>query len=143
MHIKPTVLTMELNELTRASHEAAVASGFWPDGKRNTGEALMLAVSELGEAMEAHRRGARANLAAYDLNAKDEPVDAPFHEDPVEVSNKHLFEYYVKDTLEDELADAVIRIADLCGGLGIDLGRHVRMKMEYNRTRGKLHGKLY
>lgn len=137
---------MDLNELTRASHAAAVESGFWPDGKRNTGEALMLAVTELGEAMEAHRRGHRANMAAYAMNADaTAPVDAPLPDgaDIFDASNKDVFESYVKDSLEDELADAVIRIADLCGGLGINLGLHVRMKMEYNRTRGKLHGKAY
>lgn len=138
-------MKMELNELTAAAHEAAVVSGFWPDGKRNVGEALMLAVSELGEAMEAHRRGHRANLEAYDLNADGGGVDAPLpgNADTMDVSNKDLFEMYVKDSLEDELADALIRIADLCAGLGVDLDRHVRMKMEYNRTRGRLHGKGY
>lgn len=34
-----------------------------------------------------------------------------------------------------ELADAVIRIADLCGHLGIDLEAAIDLKMAYNETR--------
>lgn len=37
--------------------------------------------------------------------------------------------------LEVELADAVIRIADLCGALGLDLGAAIAEKLEYNQTR--------
>jgi hypothetical protein len=54
-----------------------------------------------------------------------------------------LFRTHVKDTFEDEIADAVIRIFDLCGGLGIDLERHIMMKDMYNETRARLHGKQY
>ncbi len=39
-----------------------------------------------------------------------------------------------------ELADAVIRIADLCGELGIDLEKCIKTKMEYNKTRPYRHG---
>jgi NTP pyrophosphatase (non-canonical NTP hydrolase) len=45
--------------------------------------------------------------------------------------------------VEDELADAVIRIADMCGAFGIDLERHVVEKLEYNRHRPRTHGKVY
>ncbi len=44
---------------------------------------------------------------------------------------------------EDELADAVIRIFDLCGGLGIDLQKQIEWKTEYNKGRKKKHGKRY
>lgn len=43
-----------LNELSRLCHSIAVEKGFW-ETKRNIGEALMLIVTELAEAMEAHR----------------------------------------------------------------------------------------
>lgn len=43
--------------------------------------------------------------------------------------------------LEEELADAVIRIRDLCGGLNIDLEECIDLKMEYNATRPDKHGK--
>lgn len=43
--------------------------------------------------------------------------------------------------LEEELADAVIRIRDLCGGLGIDLEAVVAAKMQFNLKREHMHGK--
>lgn len=43
-----------LNELSALCHAVAVEKGFW-EKERNIGEALMLIVTELAEAMEAHR----------------------------------------------------------------------------------------
>ena len=43
-----------LNALAQLCHSIAVEKGFWNE-KRNIGEALMLIVTELAEAMEAHR----------------------------------------------------------------------------------------
>ena len=43
-----------LNDLAKLCHGIAVEKGFW-DKERNIGEALMLIVTELAEAMEAHR----------------------------------------------------------------------------------------
>jgi NTP pyrophosphatase (non-canonical NTP hydrolase) len=40
-----------------------------------------------------------------------------------------------RSMLEVELADAIIRIADLAGGLGLDLAGAVAEKMEYNAIR--------
>jgi NTP pyrophosphatase (non-canonical NTP hydrolase) len=42
----------------------------------------------------------------------------------------------------DELADTIIRVADLAGYLGIDLGRAVHQKMRRNRERPRKHGKV-
>lgn len=44
-----------LNEVAALCHSIAVSKGFW-DEERNRGEALMLIVTELAEAMEAYRR---------------------------------------------------------------------------------------
>lgn len=44
------------------------------------------------------------------------------------------------DNFSEELADTVIRVFDLCGGLGIDLEWAVLSKMEANRHRPHLHG---
>lgn len=73
--------------------------------KRNVGELLMLTVSELAEAMEGHRK----NL----------PDDKLLHRPMFEV----------------ELADAIIRIFDIAGGLGLDLGGAFAEKLEYNKHR--------
>jgi len=50
-----------LNELAQLCHSIAVEKGFWAE-KRNIGEALMLIVTELAEAMEAHRHQDDANF---------------------------------------------------------------------------------
>jgi len=43
--------------------------------------------------------------------------------------------------LEEELADAIIRIMDLGKILTLDIGRAIVLKMEYNRTRPRHHGR--
>ena len=87
----------------------------------------MLCVSELSEALEADRKDRRARTIGVISKGS-------FKED---------FETYVKDTFEDEIADAIIRILDLCGYLHIDIEKHIRLKMKYNEMREKLHGKRY
>ena len=149
---------------------------------------MCLVITELSEAVEADRKDRHADLKSF-----NEQVDAACY-NPIEV----IFEAYIKDTVEDELADAAIRILDLAGAkkwdigwqfhraeqarknsdgewpsftqiiyelfcqcitcpLGtvlysifevadyykIDLMKHIRLKMEYNKTRNKLHGKKY
>ena len=46
---------LNLREWSQFCHDIAVEKGFW-DEKRNMGEALMLVVTELAEAMESYRR---------------------------------------------------------------------------------------
>jgi NTP pyrophosphatase (non-canonical NTP hydrolase) len=50
-----------LNELAQLCHSIAKEKGFW-EKERNIGEALMLIVTELAEAMEAHRKQDDANF---------------------------------------------------------------------------------
>jgi NTP pyrophosphatase (non-canonical NTP hydrolase) len=45
--------------------------------------------------------------------------------------------------VEEEIADAIIRLCDIAGIYGIDLDWHVKAKMAYNETRPRLHGKSY
>jgi NTP pyrophosphatase (non-canonical NTP hydrolase) len=45
-----------------------------------------------------------------------------------------------KGWLGEELADAVIRIWDMCDYLGIDIAKEVNKKHEYNKTRPYRHG---
>jgi len=45
-----------------------------------------------------------------------------------------------KGWIGEELADAVIRIWDMCDYLGIDIEREVNKKHEYNKTRSYKHG---
>jgi NTP pyrophosphatase (non-canonical NTP hydrolase) len=77
----------------------------WHKNPREIGTMLILIVSEIAEAME----GARKNL-------KDD----------------HLPE---RSMLEVELADALIRIMDLAGREGLDIGGAVVEKLHYNKHR--------
>jgi NTP pyrophosphatase (non-canonical NTP hydrolase) len=121
------LLCAGLNESANVIFQNNKAKGFW-DNERNVGELLMLITSELGEAMEAHRKGKFANghLMATSY-----------------ATWKEWFEKHYKDTFEDEIADAVIRLLDLSAGLGIDLEKHINEKVKYNKLRERLHGKLY
>jgi NTP pyrophosphatase (non-canonical NTP hydrolase) len=126
-------LCLGINESANQIQTNNKDKGFW-DGERNVGEMLMLVVSELGEAMEAHRKNRFANLEAFQAREEDRITDADVISD---------FQELIKDTFEDEIADAVIRLLDLSAGLGIDLESHINMKVNYNKSRPKLHGKLY
>ena len=114
-----------LNKMAEIVYTNNKAKGFW-DKERNVGETLMLIVTELAEAMEAFRRG---NLAMPPLPDKE--------------LTRESFETMYKDSYEDEIADALIRILDLCGGTGIDLDFHVSQKVKYNQGRERLHGKAF
>lgn len=128
----PAAIASSVNFLTQQCHGANVEAGWWSDltdpkrpktlkADRNVGELLMLAVSELAEAME----GDRKNL----------PDDK-------------LPQYPM---LAVELADAIIRICDLAGAKGYPLGDILADKMLFNAQRfdhtlahrASEHGKKY
>ncbi len=52
---------MNVQEMSDLCHSIAKSKGFW-DKERNVGEALMLVVTELAEAMEAHRKQDKENF---------------------------------------------------------------------------------
>jgi NTP pyrophosphatase (non-canonical NTP hydrolase) len=52
---------LSISEWSKLCHDIAVEKGFW-DEKRNMGEALMLVVTELAEAMESYRVQDDANF---------------------------------------------------------------------------------
>ncbi len=132
------MLCTGLNDAAKQIHEDAKRKGFW-DSEREVGTLLMLCVSELSEALEADRKGRYANLQAYN---ECEKADDIFESDK-EVYELSSFQSLIKDTFEDELADTVIRILDLCGAMGIDIERHINLKLKYNRSRERMHGKAY
>ena len=45
-----------------------------------------------------------------------------------------------RPNFEEELADVIIRVLDLTGGLGIDIERAIHEKLEVNRQREHRHG---
>ena len=125
---------MNIKEIQQEIHKVNVEKGFWDEDRKNVGEVLMLIVSELCEALEAHRSSRKALVELFDAKAIDRTEAADYQAD---------FEQCIKDTFEDEIADTVIRILDMCEGFGIDLERHIELKLEYNRTRPYKHGKKY
>lgn len=110
---------MTINELVHQSYSLAKEKG-WHDQPRSILEALALVHSEVSEAVEEVRAGNDPREISYAENPKRlKPLGLPI-----------------------ELADAVIRIADLCGELGIDLEKAIEIKHQYNRTRPYRHGKV-
>ena len=121
----------------------AKSKGFW-DEKRNTGELLMLVVSELSEGLEALRKDDYADQAVVESLSHDLELDRTDEEFMLKALTwKTAFEQGVKSSFEDEMADVAIRLFDLCGGLNIDLEKHIEMKMKYNSMRGYKHGKAF
>lgn len=137
---------MQIKEAIAEAHNTAKEKGFWDKPEWNLGEKLMLITSELGEGLEADRKNKYAKLDGFNQHLSR---SAPQYSAPqnFEESNQkkfiEAFEQNIKDSLEDELADAAIRLFDLVGKMNIDLEYHIEMKMRYNKTRDKLHGKKY
>ena len=103
---------------------------------RNDAELLMLIVSELGEALEALRKGDRQISKKDYNNLKVKEIGGV-------IIGGFKFPRWKKDTFEDELADAVIRILDLAEARGIDLEWQIMKKLEYNKSRPYKHGKKF
>ncbi len=130
---------MNIDKLIELSHATAKEKGFW-DSERNVPELLMLVVSELSEGLEALRKEHKVSPDIAGM-LHDAYLEDPY---PMDAETfKHEFEVNVKNTFEDEIADTVIRLFDLCGGLGIDLETHILLKINYNKLRGYKHGKTF
>ena len=102
-----------LNRYAKDCHQRAVAKGFW-DEPHSVWHYLMLAYGELHEAIEADRIGKWAKLTPEQIEELRGLEGAAFAQ---------AFLRMVKDTVGDEIADAVIRLLDLLGCLlkGVEL----------------------
>jgi len=127
-----------IQELTELAHKNSISKGFW-DQEFNMGQSLMLIVSEVSEALEADRKDQFANMKLF--NKMMEGWDEGHY--AYDNAFKMAFVAHIKNTVEDELSDAVIRIMDLAAYKGIDLERHIKLKMKYNSMREYKHGKKY
>jgi hypothetical protein len=109
---------------------------------RNMGEMLMLATSELAEALEEHRDGNPVHYYSYihspalSGTGLDFSVMGPDELDRLSIKKK-------PEGLAVELADCVIRCLDTLHSLGVDIDGIVQEKMAYNSTRPHKHGKGY
>lgn len=113
-----------LNELANEIHDNATEKGFW-DVRLSFAELIMLVVTELAEAVEADREDFWWD-GGNPLN-----------------HNTETFGRLIKNSCQDEISDAMIRLLDICGAYGIDIDSHIRAKMNYNSQRERLHGKRY
>lgn len=132
-----------MKNLIDKAHGTAKEKGFW-DTERNVSEMLMLIVSELAEAQEALRKDHFAKPLTTASLAHDLELLKTDEEFELNISEwKESFEQHIKSSFEDEIADVAIRLFDLCGGLNIDLEKHIELKMKYNSMRGYKHGKAF
>ena len=133
-----------LNELSKQIHKNAKSKGFF-DSERNLGEMLCLIHSEVSEALEAVRENKYYSNAVSEQQwfikgMADKNYGHTFNDDSF---FKEQFENRVKNTFEDELADVVIRVLDLCAHMDIDIESHIKAKMRYNAMRPRMHGKAF
>lgn len=98
-------LLSDFSNFSRFCHERAVGKGFWGETHPNS-HYFVLADGELSEAVEADRIGRWARLDHDTVDTLQRIEGAPYSQE---------FLRLVKDTVEDELADTVIRLADLYG----------------------------
>lgn len=106
---------INLNELRDRAYKTACEYGSH-DKELSNEHLLCLVISELMEAVEADRKGKRADRESFKSSYEDEEP----HDD---VNFKYCFEKYIKDTISDELSDAVIRLLDLAGLRNFNLNR--------------------
>ncbi len=100
------------NKLRDKIHQTAVAHGFWENTPSDE-HFLCLVISELMEAVEADRKGKYTDQSLLPhFKNPDKYMDSG-------IGFTGYFEIYIKDTVEDELADAVIRLLDLAGAYNV------------------------
>jgi NTP pyrophosphatase (non-canonical NTP hydrolase) len=102
-------------ELVEHSHRNARNKGFH-DPAPSLLEQIALVHTELSEAVEAYRSPDRRRI------------------------DEVWFEGQKPEGIPIELADVVIRVADICGRFEIDLTAAIRLKAVYNESRPRRHG---
>jgi len=108
---------LTINELIKEAHENAVKHGFW-----NCYNSLRNSDEETKQAFESQ----------FLMLIVSEVAEA---QDGLRKGDI--------DNFKEELADVAIRLADLCGGLGIDLETEIIKKMKQNKSRPYKHGKKF
>lgn len=110
--------SINLNKLRNQAYQCAVAHG-WHEENLSDEHFLCLVISELMEAVEADRKGKRAQVEKF---KEWQGNSIPLTEETKQRRFKEDFEAYIKGSVEEELADACIRLLDLAGLRNVDLG---------------------
>lgn len=108
---------MNLNELRDRAYKTACEHGFHEKELSNE-HFLCLIIAELMEAVEADRKGKHADVARFN---KWQMCCPSFSEDTQMRWFEEDFRAYIKDSVEDEISDVVIRLLDFAGFREIDL----------------------
>ena len=99
--------TEELNALKERAYKTAVAHGFH-EVEKSDAFYLGLVMSEMGEAINADRKGRHADTKRFEEKLGKWLFEVSFH-------------VYIKDSVEDEIADIIIRLLDFAGMKGYKL----------------------
>ena len=138
-------LSNALNDLARLTSEMSKSKGFW-QGEPNLAEKVALIHSEASELLEAYRKNPKADCGKMfpDTYSNAEQgltfSGGKFSHEAVKVDPARPIGLTLE---EEELADIIIRVLDLSGHRGVNIGRAVLVKMQYNQTRPHKHGKQF
>ena len=103
-----------LNGYVQRAFETSTASGFHKEYHPDQ-HWLMLVITEICEAVEADRKNKYVHLSPDTMSAFENAANVS------DEAFKTEFEAWIKNRVEDELADVVIRLCDYAGTTGIEL----------------------
>lgn len=109
----------DLNTLRDAVYKDAVEHGLWKDEPSNN-HFLMKTMREISEALDANDDNKHANLDEF----KNRIDFYNYKNYSLEKRYGLLFKRYIKDTVEDELADVVLMLLSFSGYRDVDLANH-------------------
>lgn len=112
---------MNLNELRDKAYQCAVKHG-WHEENLSNEHFLCLVISELMEAVEADRKGIKSQAVRFNKDMDYLIHELKLYGEKYDKAYIEIFNRYIKDSVEDELADACIRLLDLAGLRSVDLG---------------------
>ena len=106
------------NELRDRVYKNALNHGFH-EKPHEEEHYLMLVITELSEAVNADRKDRRADIDAYLKDMERVNEVSKIYRDDTDIYRmtrpEQIFIRHIKDTVEDELADATIRLLDFAG----------------------------
>lgn len=112
---------MTRNEFAYKAHKNAKEKGFWKE-RLSYEHCLMLVITEIAEAIEADRKDKHANVDNYQFCMESRVEVERMYRHDTDIYRYYqpnfVYERHLKGSIEDEMADIAIRIADLVGELG-------------------------